>query len=229
MKRSYQDVLDQFWMWMNTVAPAPECNPQPPQGIQNAVSMIYTIADGIADEYPYYSVSLKALAGKLFGMNGAIHIPNFAKLYYIIGHIKAEPVNNAIWTGIHPRIVAVSKNEFNDQYYDSAAAKAIKEVETRLRELFREIKPGQKEPRDVGACIGALLGENGALNVADSSTESGKNYIRGTKLIFEGAFAAYRNPEMHGNIPYTRRASYEQIVLASQMMYILDSHFLDAS
>ena len=54
MKHNYQDVLDQFWMWMNTVAPAPECNPHPPRGIRNAVNMINIIADGVAEEYPYY-------------------------------------------------------------------------------------------------------------------------------------------------------------------------------
>lgn len=220
LRRNYQDSLDELWRWMNSIDPYTTA--QPPQSIYNASNHIRAVASGIRAEYPYYSYALNTMVTQLFMRTGMMHVPTFYKIYFILQHIKNEPANSALWTEIHPRIVTISKNEFDDQHYDSAAGKAIKEVEVRLRELFRQVKPAQKEPRAVVDRIGALLGENGALKLADYSTESGKNYTRGVKAIFEGAFAAYRNPQMHGNIPYTRRESFEQIVLASQMMYVLD-------
>ncbi len=220
MRREYQDSLDELWRWINSINPYTTV--QSPQSIYNASNHIRAIAAGIQAEYPYYTAALNTMVTQLFMRNGMIHIPTFYKIYFILQHIKNEPANGALWIEIHPRIVTASKSEFDDQHYDSAAGKAIKEVEMRLRELFKQVKSAQKEPRVIIDCIGALLGENGALKLTDCSTESGKNYTRGVKAIFEGAFAAYRNPQMHGNVPYTKRESYEQIVLASQMMYVLE-------
>ena len=100
----------------------------------------------------------------------------------------------------------------------------MKEVETRLRELFIEFKPGEAEPSKIGNIIGALLSENGAYQFVDISTPSGKDYRRGIQSLFEGMFAAYRNPSSHKNLDYSQREAVEQIVLASQLMYVLDNH-----
>lgn len=128
----------------------------------------------------------------------------------------------SIWQEIHPRIVSISQDLFCDRYYDSAAEKAVKEVESRLRELFQQLKPGSAVPAKVGDIIGALLTENGAYHFSDLSTTSGKDYRRGIQSLFEGIFAAYRNPSAHENIPCTKREAMEQIMLASQLMYVLD-------
>ncbi len=221
LRRNYQDSLDELWRWVNSLDPYTSVSS--PQSIYNATNHIRAIAAGIQAEYPYYTAALNTMVTQLFMRNGMMHIPTFDKIYFILQHIRKEPANGALWIEIHPRIVTASKSEFEDQHYDSAAGKAIKEVEMRLRELFRQVKHTQTEPKAIKDCIGSLLGENGALKLADCSTENGKNYVRGVKTIFEGAFAAYRNPQMHGNIPYTRRESFEQIVLASQLMYVLES------
>ena len=70
--------------------------------------------------------------------------------------------------------------------------------------------------------VGALLGDNGAFHFCDTSTVSGKDQRRGVKLLFDGMFAAYRNPAAHANLPCTKREAVEQIMLTSQLMYILD-------
>lgn len=127
-----------------------------------------------------------------------------------------------VWHEIHPRIIGTSQGLFCDGYYDSAAEKAVKEVESRLRELFLILKPGVTVPAKVGDIIGALLSENGAYHFADLSTVSGRDYRKGIQSLFEGIFFAYRNPSAHKNLPCTKRESIEQIMLASQLMYVLD-------
>ena len=144
-------------------------------------------------------------------------------MFIIIHHIVQEPVDIAIWREVHPRIVGICQGLFCDGYYDSAAEKAVKEVESRLRELFQILKPGITVPAKVGDIIGALLSENGVYHFADLSTVSGKNYRKGIQSLFEGIFAAYRNPSAHNNLPCTKRESIEQIILASQLMYVLDN------
>lgn len=193
---------------------------------QNIRYQINRISDEVLNEYPFYATELKNIALNLFMDFGygtvALNNAPFGELYIIIGHIIQEPVDTAAWREIHPRIAAISKELFCDGYYDSSAEKAIKEVETRLRELFQLLKPGVTVPTKVGDIIGALLTENGAYHFADLSTASGKDYRRGIQSIFEGTFAAYRNPSAHENLSCTKREAMEQIMLASQLMYVLD-------
>ncbi len=195
--------------------------------VNNTCNQIVTIAEEIEKEYPFYSRALKNISIKLFRSSASYNVftvnnAAFGELYIIISHIAEEPVDIAVWYEIHPRIRAISQQLFCDGHYDSAAEKAIKEVETRLRELFQVLKPGVTVPAKVGDIIGALLTENGAYHFADLSTVSGKDYRRGIQSIFEGAFAAYRNPSSHENLLYTKREAMEQIMLASQLMYVLD-------
>lgn len=140
----------------------------------------------------------------------------------IIRYIEAEPVVVQFWSEIHPRIVNVSRGLYVDGHCSTAAEKAVKEVESRLREKFVELKPDAAIPAKIGDVIGALISENGAFKFCDTTTTSGKDYQRGIQLLFEGIMAAYRNPAAHANLQYEKREAMEQIMLASQLMYVLD-------
>jgi len=197
-----------------------------PASADNTCYLINVVANGIEEEYPIYAVELKNISANLFKNSayGSVTLNSaaFGELFIIIHHIIKEPIDMSIWRDIHPRVAKISQSLFGDGYYDSAAEKAVKEVESRLRELFQQLKPGVSVPVKVGDIIGALLTENGAYHFADLSTVSGRDYRRGIQFLFEGIFAAYRNPSAHTNLPYTRREAIEQIMLASQLMYILD-------
>lgn len=229
MKIAFENELRSLQSWINNVNAGLASTGAvtiDPASVNNTCYQINTVANGIANEYPFYSIELKSISSNLFKntVYGTVAVNNaaFGELYVIIGHIIQEPVDTAVWREIHPRIVAISKELFCDGYYDSSAEKAIKEVETRLRELFQLLKPRVTVPTKVGDIIGALLTENGAYHFADLSTASGKDYRRGIQAIFEGTFAAYRNPSAHENLSCTKREAMEQIMLASQLMYVLD-------
>ena len=195
--------------------------------VQRVSQQVYFIVSCINDEYPFYAYELPKILQNLFcgnPVNGFnLNKLAFAELFIIIKQLISEPLNTQFWTTIHPRISAISKSLYCDGHFDSAAEKAVKELETRLRELFRQLKPGAVIPAKIGEIIGALLGgDNGLFNFCDTSTVSGKDYRRGVKLLFDGIFAAYRNPASHANLSYTKREAIEQITFASQLMYILD-------
>lgn len=192
----------------------------------NIYYQISKIADGIVNEYPFYATELNNISKNLFRNSAygsvALNSAAFGELFVIIHHIIKEPVDMSVWREIHPRIAMTSQSLFSDGYYDSAAEKAVKEVESRLRELFQQLKPGVSVPAKIGDIVGALLTENGAYHFVDLSTVSGRDYRRGIQSLFEGIFAAYRNPSAHANLSCTRREAIEQIMLASQLMYILN-------
>lgn len=146
----------------------------------------------------------------------------FGELVIIIRHIEAEPVVVSFWSVIHPRIVNVSHELYVDGHCSTAAEKAVKEVESRLREKFSELKPGAAIPPKIGDVIGALISENGVFRFCDTTTTSGRDYRRGIHSLFEGIMAAYRNPAAHANLQYEKREAMEQIMLASQLMYVLE-------
>lgn len=229
MKIAFENELRSLQSWINNVnarLASTGAVTIDPASANNTCYQINIVANGIANEYPFYSIELKSISSNLFKntVYGTVAVNNaaFGELYVIIGHIIQELVDTTAWREIHPRIAAISKELFCDGYYDSAAEKAIKEVETRLRELFQLLKPGVTVPTKVGDIIGALLTENGAYHFADLSTASGKDYRRGIQSIFEGTFAAYRNPSAHENLSCTKREAMEQIMLASQLMHVLD-------
>lgn len=229
MKIAYENELRSLRSWISNVNMGLASAGTVTTDLASANNIGYqinTIADEIVKEYPFYARELKNISTNLFKSfaYGAVTVNSaaFGELYIIIGHIAQEPVDIAVWHEIHPRIVAISQELFCDGYYDSAAEKAIKEVETRLRELFQLLKAGVTVPTKVGDIIGALLTENGAYHFADLSTASGKDYRRGIQSIFEGTFVAYRNPSAHENLSCTKREAMEQIMLASQLMYVLD-------
>ena len=196
------------------------------QEIQIVKQLIITIAAGIQGEYPFYASILPQIASILFPVNNmgtaTLNPAAFGELVVIIRHIDAEPFSMRFWTAIHARITNVSYELYKDGHYASAAENAVKEVETRLREKFAELKPGTSVPSKVGDIIGALLSDNGVFKFCDTSTTSGKDYRRGIQSLFEGTMAAYRNPSAHANLQYDRREAMEQIMMASQLMFVLD-------
>lgn len=229
MKTEYENELRSLQSWINNVNSG-LASGMPividPASANNTCYQINAVANGIKEEYPVYAKELKNISANLFKYPayGAISLNDaaFGELFIVIHHVVQEPVDMAIWREIHPRIAGISQGLFCDGYYDSAAEKAVKEVESRLRELFQTLKPGVTVPAKVGDIIGALLSENGAYHFVDLSTVSGKDYRRGIQSLFEGIFAAYRNPSAHKNLPCSKRESIEQIMLASQLMYVLD-------
>ena len=227
MKLPYENELYELRKWIdNTNTPLNMQFFHTPQEIQRVCQWINAIARGIQTDYPFYATTLTCVANILFQQNemGAIFLnpAAFGELVVIVRHIEAEPVVVQFWAEIHPRIVNVSRELYADGHCSTAAEKAVKEVESRLREKFSELKPGTTVPSKIGDVIGALMSENGAFKFCDTTTTSGKDYRRGIHSLFEGIMAAYRNPAAHANLQYEKREAMEQIMLASQLMYVLD-------
>ena len=229
MKLSYQSELYELRKWMDNTNTKMMTSAQlfhTSQEVCSVKNWISAITAGVQNEHPFYASILPRISSMLFlknYMGAAILNPTaFGELYVIIRHIDLEPYAMQFWPAIHNRIANISLELYKDGHYASAAENAVKEVEVRLREKFAELKPGVPIPTKVGDIIGALTSENGAFKFCDTSTTNGKNYRRGIQSLFEGTMAAYRNPSTHSNLQCEKREAMEQIMLASQLMFVLD-------
>ena len=227
MKLPYENELYELRKWIDfTNANLQMQFLHTPQEIQRVHQWINAITMGIQADYPFYAATLPRIASILFLDNGMgafiLNHAAFGELVIIIRHIEAEPVVVQFWSAIHPRIVNVSHELYADGHCSTAAEKAVKEVESRLHEKFSELKPSAAVPAKIGNVIGALMSENGAFKFCDTTTTSGRDYRRGIHSLFEGIMVAYRNPAAHANLQYEKREAMEQIILASQLMYVLD-------
>lgn len=227
MKRPYETEVNKLQKWIEDTDRL-ICTAVPQytrMEVQRIRDYIFFIAENVSDEYAFYSAELPRIADILFNVNMygvySLNIGAFGELFIIMKQISKEPINLQFWENIHPRIAKISKEIFCDGHFASAAEKALKEIETKLREMFKELKPEATVPAKILEVMRALLTENGAYHYCDTSTVSGKNYCKGVCALFEGTFAAYRNPASHENLNYTKREAVEQITLASQLMYIL--------
>lgn len=230
MKLPYENELYELQKWIDfTNANLQMQFLHTPQEIQRVHQWINAITMGIQADYPFYATTLPRIASILFIDNGMgafiLNQAAFGELVIIIRHIEAEPVVVQFWSAIHPRIVNVSHELYADGHCSTAAEKAVKEVESRLREKFSELKPSAAVPAKIGNVIGALMSENGAFKFCDTTTTSGRDYRRGIQSLFEGIMVAYRNPAAHANLQYEKREAMEQIMLASQLMYVLDKTY----
>lgn len=227
MNLPYQKELYELRKWIdNTNATLNTQFIHLPSEVQSVRQWISAIALGIQNDYPFYADTLPRIANTLFQANGMgavfLNPAAFGELVVIIRHIDTEPIATPFWATVHDRIAHISASLYKDGHYASAAEKAVKEVEVRLREKFAELKPSVPVPSKVGDIIGALLSEKGIFKFCDTSDTSGKNYRRGICALFEGTMTAYRNPSAHENLKTEKREALEQIMLASQLMFVLD-------
>ena len=158
MKLPYENELYELRKWIDfTNANLQMQFLHTPQEIQRVHQWINAITRGIQADYPFYATTLPCVANILFQQNemGAIFLnpAAFGELVVIVRHIEAEPVVVQFWAEIHPRIVNVSRELYADGHCSTAAEKAVKEVESRLREKFSELKPGTTVPSKIGDVI----------------------------------------------------------------------------
>lgn len=234
MQTTYRTHLDALHQWISEINSYLRQNINfiiTPSIEANVLNGIQCIANCIDLDYPFYSAQLYSISSQLFirnqpprfQPNPTLNVMMFSELSVIERHLYSEPINIQFFSKIHPRIQRISGPLYADGHFPSAAEKAMKEVESRLRELFLELKPGASPPPNAAGLIGALLSEKGVYTFANDTTTSDRNYRRGIQSLFEGAFAAYRNPASHDNLYISQREALEQIFLASQMMYVLES------
>ena len=97
-----------------------------------------------------------------------------------------DPENIAFWNNINERIKRQSKDLYTQCFFKNAAQSAAQEVETRLREKFRELKNASIDPPGIEEVIGGLLSENGAYRCCATESKDGLNFCVGFDKLVRG-------------------------------------------
>lgn len=229
MKLTYEKELFELQKWIDNTNKALSIRYRSwytQENVNEVCRWIDKISSGIKSEYPFYASFLTSISYLLFLTDNSItytlNIVAYGELVAVIRHIEAEPVVMQAWINVHKRIKDVSEDLYKDGHYASAADNAVKEIEVRLREVFVDCKPGNTMPKEITEVIAALFSENGLYGVKKTAAISEKNYSKGMRMLFEGLIAAYRNPSAHANIKIGEREAMERVMLASQLMFVLD-------
>lgn len=229
MKLIYQKELFELQKWIdntNKVFSIRYRSWYTQENVNEVRRWIDAISSGVKSEYPFYASFLSRISYLLFltdnSVTYSLNAVAYGELVAVIRHIEAEPVVMQAWINVHERIKRVSEELYKDGHYASAAENAVKEIEVRLREVFAECNPGNTMPKEITEVIAALFSENGLYGAEKTATVSERNYSKGMRMLFEGIIAAYRNPSAHANIKIEKREALERIMLASQLMFMLD-------
>ena len=157
MKVAYRGQLDAIDQWLRDINNKLTMGISPTFLLNDCQKMqtdLREVAEKIKHEYPFYSQTLPGIGDNLFRPDPfnyglmALNVAAFGELFIIVQHLVREPVDMRFWQDIHPRIIEVSKELFCNGHFAAASESAIKEVETRMRELFKKGKPNSPTPKD---------------------------------------------------------------------------------
>ena len=160
--------------------------------------------------------------------------PDSDKVAYfrgILGAIRNKIIIEGIRTSsssswdelLHPIVYKTSYKKFKDRYYADAVEAAIKEINVRIKNLYKKYKGKELDGSDLFA--NAFNGDKEkALLIAGNNLESQseKDEQEGFRFLFMGLWKGIRNPKAHANISMSKEQAIERLIFASMLMNKLD-------
>lgn len=162
---------------------------------------------------------LQNIKANLFYGQNIVNIFTLGRLIQIMRSYNYLSTND-IWQFVHPKIIELSKNKFEDGYYADAVQTAIVELCSIIRDYRRE--NGLPEIQSDKDMMYNTFSNQKILQFTDSSTTSLKNIQEGYEKIFPGVIQAMRNPHAHQNSEMKKSEAARKLMIASDLMYMLD-------
>lgn len=142
---------------------------------------------------------------------------------YNLDLLKRKLLSNQhepFWAYIHPSIKNLVFTKFNGQHYADCVETAFKEINSRLKKIYRQERNVEKDGADLMKTTFSF--NNPLLKFEDNSTSSGENVQKGYMDIFAGAMTGIRNPKAHENQNITKDAAIKRLIFASLLMDKID-------
>lgn len=156
-----------------------------------------------------------ALGEIIFGLN------------YLEGKQQAQRSHpdpeNAQWAYIHPLIQKSSKKLYSDGSYANASVDAFIEINARVKNLFRKLRPSDLVPDGADAMNKVFSKNNPMIQFCNMTDDTGKNIQLGYMEMLAGAMSALRNPKAHSNdVVIPKEEAMRRLMYASMLMYKID-------
>jgi uncharacterized protein (TIGR02391 family) len=184
---------------------------------------LIAISYDIGKVYPYIGSELFRLKDNLFNAMGQVNPVIMGEIIALLRYLCNEQNNdNNIWNMVHPRIISVSKELFENGHYANAAEDAFIEINSRVKRIYAVVRPNTKVPDGDTAMTAVFSLNDPIVRLSDINTETGKNIQKGYMQMFAGGMSALRNPKAHENIPLDKDEAKRRLLFASMLMYKLD-------
>lgn len=207
--------------------------PFPLNVVLNLREGIASVAQQISGMNPPISDHLIGLKNTLFTeipyqgfyINLTVYGQTIESIEFVKGQILG--VNQAGDKGLchllHPDIQRVSEKLYRDGSYSEAACNAFIEINARVKKLYQALCPDDSNPPDGQALMNKVFADKEpVIEVADRSTQTGKDIHMGTRFLFAGAMAALRNPKSHENNTIEKDDALRRLIFASMLMFQID-------
>lgn len=139
----------------------------------------------------------------------------------IINGIKRETKDDII-EHLHELIIKSSLKKYEDGHYADSVESAIKEINDRLKKLFKKYRNEEKDGSDLFALVFNNDDTKTLLRVGDMTTLSGKDEQDGYRFLFMGAWKGIRNPKAHANTYLSKEQAYKRLIFSSMLMEKID-------
>ena len=192
------------------------------QDIINIKNNIIEIAVDFKETDEYMYNKLMDIKDRLFcGMN-SINLFQLGELKVLLEIISREEntqkCDETFWNIINSQISKVSKDKFDSGFYADAVESALKEINSKLKQVFKEKCPNNKIPDGADLMNKIFSIGNPILKIDDITNDSGRDIQIGYMQIFAGSMTGIRNPKAHENLIITKEDATHKIFLASLLM-----------
>lgn len=155
--------------------------------------------------------------------NTYIGLLNSLKNHIVMHGLQSNKKGLNITPTLHHLIYKVSYGKYLDGYYSEAVESAIKEINSRLKRLYKKYKNRELDGADLFAMVFNSDIDKTLLVAGDNlETQSGKDEQEGYRLLFMGLWKGIRNPKAHANTLLSKEECIERLLFASMLMNKID-------
>ncbi len=211
--------------WVNSMSIKPDLSQRVfhLQGINEIKNGIIKLSESIARAEPYFSKDLFRLKDILF-IGAKLNIIALGELLAIVNYLnnKCDNPQEDVWTIIHPMIIKSSKKLYLDGHYANAACDAFIEINSRVKKIFKKVRPGEKIPDGVSVMTCLFSANEPIIEFCDRTNDTGQNTQMGYMQMLAGSMSALRNPKSHENIGLDKDEAFRRLIFASMLMCKID-------
>lgn len=171
-------------------------------------------------------ISVNQFGQQLVTPQNGINPYSFGEVIATITYLNGYGNNNSssIWDNIHPQIISIAKGRFDDGHYADAVEAAFKEINTRVKKIYRDRTSVEKDGAKLMQAAFSI--QNPITRLGDTSTETGANIQQGYMEMFVGAMIGIRNPQAHNNLLVSKDKAIRKLHFASMLMYKIDDELV---
>lgn len=201
---------------------SPESNNKLIELIEREANSINIKSEGMKESLPS---AKEIIIQKIEQNKGVLKWLNENKNKYILNSpskIKPKLNDDSWWNLIHTKVRELAFDKFQSGFYADAVLTCLREINSILKKYAKA--QGRRERDGASLITNTFSLSNPLIELADLTTETGRNIQLGYMKIFEGMMIGIRNPKSHENMFPDELKTIHFIFMVSFMMIKLEEN-----